>query len=142
MRILQVPLLTIGVLSSSYLLASSEDDYEKALKAYNLAQYDEAFIHLKNSLKQDTDNLAAKILMGKILLINGYLAAAEAEFYESLDQGADINIVAEPLGNALLFQNKYEKVINLTEADKLVGDQKVKWLQIRASACIRLNRFD
>lgn len=142
MRILQVPLLTIGILSSSHLLASSEDDYEKALKAYNLAQYDEAFIHLKNSLKQDGDNLAAKILMGKILLINGYLAAAEAEFYESLDQGADINIVAEPLGNALLFQNKYDKVINLTEADKLVGEQKVKWLQIRASACIRLNRFD
>lgn len=142
MRILRASFLSLAVLSSFCSLASSEDDYEKALKAYNQAQYDEAFIHLKNSLKQDEDNLAAKILMGKILLINGYLSAAEAEFYESLDQGADINLVAEPLGNALLFQNKYEKVINLTEADKLVGEQKVKWLQIRASACVRLNRFE
>ena len=40
-------------------------------------------------------------------IINGSEAPAEAEFYEALDQGADINLVAEALGNALLFQNKY-----------------------------------
>jgi predicted Zn-dependent protease len=40
---------------------------------FNAKQYDEAFIHLKNSLQQDPDNLVAKILMGHLLLINGYL---------------------------------------------------------------------
>jgi putative PEP-CTERM system TPR-repeat lipoprotein len=127
---------------STPLYANSEDDYEKALTAYNNSKFDDAFIYLKNSLKNDPNNLAAKILMGEILLINGYLSAAEAEFYEALDQGADINLVAEPLGNALLFQNKYNKVLEFSEANKLVGEQKIKWLQIRASACVRLNRLD
>lgn len=137
---LVVPLLT-WLFVAGHAFATSEEDYEKALTAYNQVRYDEAFIHLKNSLKQDPNNLAAKILMGKILLVNGYLAAAETEFFEALDQGADINLVAEPLGNALLFQNKYEKVVNFNETELLVDQQRIKWLQIRASACIRLNQF-
>ncbi len=141
MRLTSTLLISAGLLASSYTLASSEEDYEKALAAYSQTRYDEAFIHLKNSLKQDPDNLAAKILMGKILLMNGYLSAAETEFYEALDQGADINLVAEPLGNALLFQNKYEKVINFNNTDNLVTEQKVKWAIIRATACTRLKRY-
>ncbi|MDC8832795.1 XrtA/PEP-CTERM system TPR-repeat protein PrsT [Alteromonas gilva] len=133
-------LLCLPVCTLSF--ASSEDDYEKALSAYNQAAYDDAFIHLKNSLKQDPDNLAAKILMGKILLINGYLNAAESEFYEALDQGADFNLVAEALGNALLFQNKYERVINFNGTEQLVNEHKLKWLQIRATACTRLGRLE
>lgn len=137
-----ITLLLIFIFSHSTVFASSLGDYEKALTSYNAKKYDEAFIHLKNSLQQDPDNLAAKILMGQILLINGYLAAAEFEFYEALQQGADINIIAEPLGNALLFQNKYIDILDLNYTDKLVNGQKVKWLQIRASACVRLNRFE
>lgn len=142
MRFSSVFLFLTGICISSVVLATSEDDYEKALTAYNQTRYDEAFIHLKNSLQLDPNNLAAKILMGKLLLMNGYLMAAETEFFEALDQGADINLIAEPLGNALLFQNKYDKVINFTETDKLTGDYKISWLQIRASACIRLNKLD
>ena len=111
MRLTSALLISLSLLCTSFTYASSEDDYEKALTAYSQARFDEAFIHLKNSLQQDPDNLAAKILMGKLLLVNGYLQAAEAEFYEALDQGADINLVAEALGNALLFQNKYQRVI-------------------------------
>ena len=44
--------------------ASTSEDYEKALTAFNQNEYDEAYIHLKNSLQKDPENLAAKILMG------------------------------------------------------------------------------
>ena len=142
MRLTSALLISLSLLCTSFTYASSEDDYEKALTAYSQARFDEAFIHLKNSLQQDPDNLAAKILMGKLLLVNGYLQAAEAEFYEALDQGADINLVAEALGNALLFQNKYQRVINFSDIDKLSAAEKIKWLQIRATACIRLKRTD
>lgn len=122
--------------------ASTSEDYEKALKSYNKAEYDEAYIHLKNSLQQDPENLAAKILMGKILLINGYLTAAELEFTEALDMGADINLLAEPLGNTWLFMNKYRDVINFTQTAKLTGDAAIKWQEIRATACIRTEDFE
>lgn len=141
MRLNKTTLFFIFLCFHSSIFASSLSDYEKALTSYNKADYEEAYIHLKNSLQQDPDNLAAKILMGQILLINGYLSAAEVEFYEALAQGADINIIAEPLGNALLFQNKYNEILELNYTDKLIDEQKIKWLQIRASACIRLNKF-
>lgn len=126
------------VLSSSAFATTSED-YEKALKAYNEGTYDDAYIHLKNSLQKDPNNLAAKILIGEILLINGYLTDAEAEFQESLEMGADVNLVAEPLGNVWLFLNKYQDVVNFDGVNELSGDALRDWLMIRATACSRLN---
>ena len=118
--------------------ATTSEDYEKALTAFNKDAYDEAYIHLKNSLQKDPENLAAKILMGEILLINGYLTAAEMEFEEALEMGADINLLAEPLGNTWLFLNKYQKVVDFSDLNKLSGKAEREWLMIRATACSRL----
>jgi predicted Zn-dependent protease len=118
--------------------ASTSEDYEKALTAFNQNEYDEAYIHLKNSLQKDPENLAAKILMGEILLINGYLTAAEMEFVEALEMGADINLLAEPLGNTWLFLNRYQEIVDFSDLNKLSGDAEREWLMIRATACIRL----
>ena len=123
-------------------IATTSEDYEKALKAYNVSQYDEAYIHLKNSLQKDPQNLAAKILMGQILLINGYLTAAEQEFVEALEMGADINLLAEPLGNTWLFLNKYNSIISFQDTEKLSGENRRQWLQIHATACTRIEDLD
>jgi putative PEP-CTERM system TPR-repeat lipoprotein len=119
--------------------ATTSEDYEKALTAFNADKYNETYIHLKNSLKKDPENLAAKILMGKILLINGYLNAAELEFVEAIEMGADINLLAEPLGNTWLFLNKYTDIVNFNQTSKLTKESNRAWLQIRATACIRLD---
>ncbi|WP_394221050.1 XrtA/PEP-CTERM system TPR-repeat protein PrsT [Alteromonas gracilis] len=118
--------------------ATTSEDYEKALTAFNQSAFDEAYIHLKNSLQKDPENLAAKILMGEILLINGYLTAAEIEFVEALEMGADINLLAEPLGNTWLFLNKYQEIVDFSDLNKLSGDAEREWLMVRATACIRL----
>ena len=118
--------------------ATTSEDYEKALTAFKNNTYDEAYIHLKNSLQKDPENLAAKLLMGEILLINGYLTAAELEFTEALEMGADVNLLAEPLGNTWLFLNQYEDIIEFSDVDKLSGNAEREWLLIRATACIRL----
>ncbi len=118
--------------------SSTSEDYEKALTSFQLEKYDEAYIHLKNSLQKDPQNLAAKLLMGRILLINGYLNAAEMEFVEAYEMGADVNLIAGPLGNTWLFLNKYEEVIQFDGSDRLTGDNVTDWLEIKATACIRL----
>jgi len=70
----------ISAVATSFLSFSSHattsEDYEKALTAFNQNAYDEAYIHLKNSLQKDPENLAAKMLVGEILLMKGYLTAA------------------------------------------------------------------
>lgn len=80
--------------------------------------------------------------MGEILLINGYLSAAEMEFVEALEMGADINLLAEPLGNTWLFLNKYQSIVDFSDTNKLSGDALREWLLIRATACIRLERLE
>ncbi|WP_189405848.1 XrtA/PEP-CTERM system TPR-repeat protein PrsT [Alteromonas halophila] len=121
--------------------ATASEDYEKALDAFNSKQYEEAYIHLQNTLKEAPENLGAKILMGKILLINGYLTAAELEFTEALELGADINLVAEALGNTWLFMNKYEDIIAYSKTGQLTGKAQRDWLEIKATACIRTEDF-
>lgn len=143
-------LSTVALLFSSAVLlsfgfyahATTSEDYEKALKSYNVNEFDEAYIHLKNSLQKDPQNLAAKILMGRILLINGYLVAAEQEFIEAIEMGADINLLAEPLGNTWLFLNKYKEIIEFQETATLSGENKRNWHQTRATACTRLEDLD
>lgn len=125
-----------GSLLTTKAYSTTSEDYEKALTAFNASKYDETYIHLKNSLQKDPENLASKILMGKILLINGYLTAAEIEFVEALEMGADINLLAEPLGNTWLFLNKYTDIVNFSQTNKLTNQPRTEWLQIRATACI------
>lgn len=119
--------------------ANTFGDYEKALAAYNNDDYETAFVHLKNSLQKDPQNLTAKILMGRLLLQNGYVRAAELEFSESIEMGADLNLVAEPLGTAWLFMNHFTEIVEFTDYKRLGAKQKSAWLQIRATACNKLN---
>ncbi|GFD90156.1 lipoprotein [Tenacibaculum sp. KUL152] len=135
-----ISVITTALISFNTLATTSED-YEKALSAFNKDAYDEAYIHLKNSLQKDPENLAAKLLMAEILLINGYLGAAELEFVEALEMGADINLLAESLGNTWLFLNKYKEIVEFNSIDKLSGSAKKEWLLIRATACVRLSDF-
>ena len=145
-RVFNRTLLSLAVTSmlsfSGASFATTSEDYEKALSSFNKNEYDEAYIHLKNSLQKDPENLAAKLLMGEILLINGYLTAAEMEFVEALEMGADINLLAEPLGNTWLFLNKYQEIVEFSNLERLTGKAEREWLLIRATACIRLEDED
>ena len=69
-------------------VAKSSKHYEQALNAFNDDKFENAYIHLKNSLQADEDNLPAKILMGRVLMVSGYLEEAETEFEEALEAGA------------------------------------------------------
>jgi putative PEP-CTERM system TPR-repeat lipoprotein len=141
MKIVVLSLYLLSLVSVSA-FADSSDDYEKALIAFNAKEYEEAYVHLKNSLQQDSDNLSAKILMGKLLLRNGYLAEAELELIEALEMDADINLVIETLGNTWLFQRKYQEILDFENTRRLSPAVKFKWLLITATAHFSLKNYD
>lgn len=141
MKIVVLSLYLLSLISVS-VFADSSDDYEKALIAFNAKEYEEAYVHLKNSLQQDSDNLSAKILMGKLLLRNGYLAEAELELVEALEMDADINLVIESLGNTWLFQRKYQQILDYENTRRLSPNVKFKWLLITATAHFSLKNYD
>jgi putative PEP-CTERM system TPR-repeat lipoprotein len=104
------------IVFSTNIYSQSSSHYEKALQSYVSQDFNDAYIHLKNALKDNPSDLAAKMLMGEILLINGYFNEAITEFEEALDFGADANLVLKPYGKSLILTKEFDKILLLDYA--------------------------
>ncbi|WP_343860460.1 XrtA/PEP-CTERM system TPR-repeat protein PrsT [Aliiglaciecola litoralis] len=120
---------------------NSSEFYEKALASYAEQDFEATYIYLKNSLQKNEDNLPAKILMGKVLMISGYLEEAETELEEALNLGADPSLVADTLGKVWLFTNQNEKIID-TEFKNLNSQSVTDWQIIVATAHLNLRNIE
>ena len=60
-----VRMFFISLLLLSQCAYSQVDHYENALQAYNTQDFNTAYIHIKNALKQKPSNLSAKLLLAK-----------------------------------------------------------------------------
>ena len=86
--------------------------YEDALTRFEKNDMPGAIIQLKNALKVDNKNLAVQVLLGKALLANNDLIAAEVAFEEALRLGVNRAEVVLPLAQALLGQGKPQPLMD------------------------------
>ena len=112
----------------------AQDKYEAALSAFNQQQVGEAYILLKNTLRDNPDHLPSKLLMGRILLIDGFILDAIDEFEESLQLGADKNLALPYLSTAYLMQGEYDLVVNLADSQSISTETKIALKLNAASA--------
>lgn len=112
----------------------ADSDYESALQAFQEQKFDASYIYLKNTLQANPKHLPAKLLMGKLLMRNGYYDNAISEFREALNMGADIDLVILPLGNVLLFNYQYQDVIDLGKGQDLSKSSEFEWKMLSATA--------
>ena len=110
------------------------DDYEKALLSYNDGEIEAAYIHLKNTLKNNVDHIPGKILMGKILLINGYFIDATLVLYEALALGGDITLIIPLLGESLLYERRFDELFALSHDYRLTSELQFHWQMQKARA--------
>jgi tetratricopeptide (TPR) repeat protein len=110
------------------------NDFEKALTSYNTSNIDEAYIHLKNVLKNDEDNLPAIILMGRVLLKKGFYLEGIEVLQEAIYRGADINFVINDLTNALMLTSQFDAVIKLSSNNDLTLSSKLTALLLSGNA--------
>ncbi|SEK87102.1 putative PEP-CTERM system TPR-repeat lipoprotein [Colwellia chukchiensis] len=87
--------------------------YELANKKFNEHQYAEAKIHIKNLLKQDPSNIAARFLLVELLLADEQAALAETELNIIAGLGGDHKQITLHRSKTLLMQNKYNEVLSL-----------------------------
>ncbi len=85
--------------------------YEDALIRYEKKDLPGTIIQLKNALQIDKNMLPVQLLLGKALLQNGEVAAAEVAFTEALSLGVNRAEVVIPLGQAYLAQGKHTTVL-------------------------------
>ena len=84
--------------------------YEDALKRFERNDFSGAIIQLRNSLQIDKNQLSAHLLLGKALLGDSQVAAAEFEFSEAQRLGVNRTEIAIPLAQALVAQGKQAQV--------------------------------
>jgi putative PEP-CTERM system TPR-repeat lipoprotein len=80
--------------------------YEDALVRYEKKDLDGAIIQLKNALQIDKSMLPVQMLLGRALLQNGEVAAAEVALLEALRLGVNRAEIVSLLGQAYLAQGK------------------------------------
>jgi putative PEP-CTERM system TPR-repeat lipoprotein len=95
---------------------SNTESMTKA-RAY-LAESDtrSALIELKNAARADPSNAETRYLFGATLLEAGDFATAESELGKALDRGYDTNKVMPLLAKSLIYQSKFNEVIELPDA--------------------------
>lgn len=85
--------------------------YEDALTRYEKKDIPGAILQLKNALQADKNNLSVQVLLGKALLANSEVAAAEVAFTEALRLGVNRAEVVVPLARAVVAQGKQQDVV-------------------------------
>lgn len=112
-----VGLMVAGfLLSNSYLSFASESDYEKAIQAFYQQNYDESYIHLKNTLKDNPQDISAKVLLSRVYIEKGFIKPAIVEIEEALQLNADINLVLKNYLLLLVLDKQYERVTLIDES--------------------------
>lgn len=98
--------------------ASDSEEYLAEAKQY-LAEgkRKEAVIQLKNSLKSDPSNAAARVLLGSLYLASGDAPSAQKELDRAARLGAPKEQWMVGLGQALMMQNDFNGVLNTMSPD-------------------------
>ncbi len=87
--------------------------YEDALARYERRDIAGAIVQLKNALQIDKKMLPVQVLLGKALLLNGEVVAAEVALNEALRLGVSRAEVVLPLARAALAQGKQKSLVEL-----------------------------
>ncbi|MBK6469182.1 MAG: PEP-CTERM system TPR-repeat protein PrsT [Betaproteobacteria bacterium] len=110
--------------------------YEDALVRYEKKDYAGAVIQLKGALQVDKNMLPVHVLLGKALLAQGEVVAAEVALTEALRLGVNRAEVVVPLARAVSAQGKAQELVEQPRfADTgLPASTRVELLLIKAGA--------
>lgn len=110
--------------------------YEDALVRYEKKDLAGAIIQVKNALQIDNAMLQGHLLLGRALLQNSELAAAEVALLEALRLGVNRAEVAPQLAQVYLGQGKHKQIFERPEVrlEGLPTDVRMRMLLLRSVA--------
>jgi len=116
--------------------ARASQFYEDALQRFDKKDYTGAVVQLKNVLKLDGKNLSAQVLLGRALLEDGQVNAAEVALTEAIRLGVNRAEVVVPLTNATMRQGKPDVVVSDSRfaVEGLPAGVQYELLLLRAAA--------
>lgn len=117
--------------------------YEKALIAFNLGDSREAYIYLKNALKEDPLLLPAHLLLGRLFLNLGQGEEAQRQLLIADGLGAHRSLIQNSLARAYLMQGRPQQVIDEMFPIGTAREEDAELLALRGEAHLDLDQvFD
>lgn len=114
---------------------------ERGQNAFTEGEYRTAIIDAKNILRDEPNNTAARLLLGRASVEVGDGISAEKELRKAVELGTDSSAVLVDLGRALLLQNKFDEVIAEIDPDIAVTDSdRLAAMQTRGEALVGLQQ--
>jgi cellulose synthase operon protein C len=118
------------------------DDLGDARRALSVGELRTAQIMLRNAVRSDPRNPAAHFLLGKVTIELGDPVAAEREAIAARDRGFDPRQSLTLLGQALLAQGKYDRILQALTPDEKDPQSDAAILVTRGYAQFALNQPD
>jgi putative PEP-CTERM system TPR-repeat lipoprotein len=117
--------------------------YEDALQRFDKKDFPGTVVQLKNVLRLDSKNLSAQVLLGRALLADGQVNAAEAAFAEAIRLGVNRAEVVVPMAEATILQGNPAAVLNEPRfaVEGLSRDVQFELLIWRAAAATDLTEL-
>ncbi len=119
--------------------SKSQDFFEEAQSSLRSGNSDAAIIQLKNAIKADLNNVAARYQLALLYLESGNAASAEKELKAARKRGLAEEQVILPLSQAYLLQNKGAALIKEPIPEGVIGDTLANILILRAQAYLLTN---
>lgn len=133
-----------GLPSLSYAVGSSDPNaeyFEKAKQAFSKGDANAALIHLKNAVRNNPEDGAARFELGAMYYRTGDYPSAEKELKAALDRKFARDKVLPVLAQTYLNQNKPQQALDLP-IDGAEGEFKARMLSARSRALAELKRMD
>lgn len=136
-------LTTVFLLPACSKEADSQKLMASAKQAQDKGEIKAAVIELKNALQKNPENADARALLGKLYLEQGDPASAEKELRKAIQLAKDKNELLPDLGQAMLQQGQFQKVIDEVQAP--AGAQpllRARILALHGNAYLPLKQLD
>ena len=104
-------LVLVGAASTFAADPRASQFYEDALVRFEKKDHKGAIVQLKNAIKNDPSMLPVHVLLGRALIANGQVAAAEVALNEAQKLGVNRAEIVVPLAQAVLAQGKRQPLL-------------------------------
>ncbi|MBT6276197.1 MAG: tetratricopeptide repeat protein [Chromatiales bacterium] len=131
-------LFVVAFFFQGHFTLPGSQSYEAAHVHFVGGRYADTVLALKAVPRVDGANLPARVLLGRAYLRLGYAKGAEEELRRSLSAGADLELVAEPLGNAYLQQGKHETLFATLDPQAADRALQIRLYTLRGDAHLQL----
>jgi putative PEP-CTERM system TPR-repeat lipoprotein len=122
---------------------TEQQHMQRASEFQAQGKLESAIIELKNAVQKNPKNAEARQRLGEIYIAQGLGEAAEGELKRAQDLGIDYELLKVPMGQALLLQGEYARILREVRTAPTSPPENVpKILEIQGRAQLGANHFE